>query len=66
MEFVVGLPRKQKQYDCIWLVVNTLTKYAHFVLVKSTFLAEDNARIFIDENVYRHDISLSIISDKGT
>ena len=64
MDFVVGLPRTQKQYDFIWVIVDRLTKSAHFIPVKYTYLAEDYARIFIDEIGCRHGILLSIISDR--
>ena len=65
MDFMVGLPRTQKQHDSIWVVVDTLTKIADFILVKSTYSAEDYARIFIDEIVCCNDILLSVISDRG-
>ena len=65
MYFVVGLSRTKKHYDSIWVIVDRLTKSGHFILVKSTHSAEDYARIFIDEIVCRHGISLSIISDRG-
>ena len=65
MDFVVDLPRTQKQYDSIWVVVNRLTKSALFLLVKSTYSAEDYARIFIYEIVCLHGILLSIKSDRG-
>ena len=48
------------------MVVDKLTKSSHFIPVKSTYSVEDYARIFIDEIVCRHGISLSIISDRGT
>ena len=51
MDFVVGLCRTQKQYDSIWVVVDRLTKYAHFIPVKSTYSAEDYVRMSIDEIV---------------
>ena len=38
MDFLVGLPRTQKQYHSIWVVLNMLTKTAPFILVKSTYL----------------------------
>ena len=63
MDFVVGLPKTQNQYDSIWVVVDRLTKFAHFIPVKSTYSAEDFAKIFKDESVCRHGIPLSIISD---
>ncbi|WP_353804830.1 hypothetical protein, partial [Acinetobacter baumannii] len=65
MDFVVGLPRTQRQNDSIWVVVDRLTKSSHFIPVKSTYMAEDYARIFKDEIVCRHGIPLSIISDRG-
>ena len=37
IDFVVGFPRKQKQYDSIWVVVDRFTKSAHFILFKSTY-----------------------------
>ena len=61
MDFVVGLPRTQKKNDSIWVVVDRLTKSAHFISVKSTDSVEDYARIFIDEIVCCHGIPLSII-----
>ena len=65
MDFVVGLPRTQKSYDSIWVVVDQLTKSARFIPVKSSYPAEDYARIFVDKIVWHHDIPLSIISDQG-
>ena len=46
------------------MVVDRLTKYAHFIPIMSTYSAEDYARIFIDEIVCRHGMLLSIISDR--
>ena len=65
MDFVVGLPRTQKQYDSIWVIMDRFTKSAHFIPVKSTYSAKDYAWIFIDEIVSHHGIPLSIISDRG-
>ena len=65
MDFVVGLPRTRRQHDSIWVVVDRLTKSAHFIPVKSTYRAEDYARLYIDEIVRWHGIPLSIISDRG-
>ena len=65
MDFAVSLPRTQPLYDSIWVVVDRLTIFSHFVIVKSTYSVEDYARIFIDQIVCCHDIPLSIISDRG-
>ena len=49
-------------YGLFW---TGLTKSAHFIPVKSTYRAEDNARLYIDEIMSWHEIPLSIISDRG-
>ena len=64
IDFVVGLPWTKKQYDSISVVMDRLTKSAHFIPVKSTYSAEEFARIFIDKIVCHHGIPLSIISDR--
>ena len=43
--------------------LDRLTNSSHFILIKSTYLAEDYATIFIDDIVCRHGIPLSIILD---
>ena len=58
MDFVVGFPLNQKQHDTIWVVVDRLTKSAHFIPIKSTYSVEDCARIFTDDIVCRHGISV--------
>ena len=49
MEFMVRLPRTQKQHESIWTVVDSMTKSTHFIPVKSSYSAEDYARILIDD-----------------
>ena len=56
MDFVVGLTQTQRQNDSIWFIVDRLTKYAHFFLVKSTYTAEGYARIYINEILSLHRI----------
>ena len=65
MDFLVGFHRTQKQYDSILVGVDRLTKSSHFIPVKSTYSAEDCARIFIDDIMCHHGIPLFIISDRG-
>ena len=45
MYFVVGLPRIQKKYESIWVVVYRLTKSANFIPIKSTYLVGYNVEI---------------------
>ena len=65
MDFVVGLPKTRRQHDSIWVFVDRVTKSAHFIPVKSTYRAEDYARLYIDEIVRWNEILLSIISYRG-
>ena len=64
MDFVVGLPRTRRKHDSIWIMVDRLTKSTHFIPVKSTYRDEDYARLYIEEIVSLHGISLSIIYDR--
>ena len=66
MDFVVGLRRTQRQYDSIWVAVDMLTKFAHFIPIKYTYSAEYYVSIVIDEIVCHHGIPLSIISNRGS
>lgn len=65
MDFVTGLPRSRRQHDSIWVIVDWMTKSAHFLAVKTTDTAEDYARLYIREIVRLHEVSLSIILDRG-
>ena len=61
MYFVVGIPKTRRQHDSIWVIVDRMTKCAHFILQKSTYRAEDYARLYIDKIVRYIAIPLSII-----
>jgi len=66
MDFVVGLPRTQRHQDAIWVIVDRLTKAAHFLAIKTTFNAEQLAKLYIKEIVRLHGVPLSIVSDRDT
>ncbi|GAU18217.1 hypothetical protein TSUD_26810 [Trifolium subterraneum] len=64
MDFVTGLPHNQKGEDSIWVIVDRLTKSAHFIAVKSTYKVSRYAEIFLEEIVKLHGVPLSIVSDR--
>ena len=64
MDFISGLPRTKKGNDAIWVIVDRLTKSAHFLPIKVTFSLERLAKLYIDEIVSRHGIPISIVSDR--
>ncbi|GJR64091.1 putative reverse transcriptase domain-containing protein [Tanacetum coccineum] len=51
-------------YDTIWVVVDRLTKSAHFLAIREDYSTEKLARIYVDEIVARHGVPVSIISDR--
>ena len=65
MDFVVGMPRTTRLHDSIWIIVDRITKFAHFIPMKSMYMAEYYAKLYSDEIVRWHGIHLSIISDGG-
>ena len=66
MDFMVGLPRIQRGYDSIWIIVDRLTKSAHFLPVKTTNLVAQYAQLYIKHIVSLHGVPVSIVSDRGT
>ncbi|KAJ9536005.1 hypothetical protein OSB04_un000833 [Centaurea solstitialis] len=64
MDFVTKLPRTQKGYDAIWVVVDRLSKSVHFLPMKETYTMERLAKLYIAEVVRQHGVPLSIVSDR--
>ena len=64
MDFIVGFPLMTRRHDSIVIVVDTLTKSAHFTPMRTTYQAPDIARFFIREIVRLHGVPKRIISDR--
>nr|GFA98777.1 putative reverse transcriptase domain-containing protein [Tanacetum cinerariifolium] len=64
MDFVLGLPRTPSGYDSIWVIVDRLTKSAHFLPMKKTDSIEKLAQLYLREIICRHGVPVSIISDR--
>ena len=64
MDFVVGLPRTPSGNDAIWVIVDRLTKSAHFLAIKLSFSVEQLAELYVAQIVRYHGIPKSIISDR--
>nr|GEY54608.1 putative reverse transcriptase domain-containing protein [Tanacetum cinerariifolium] len=64
MNFVLGLPRTPSGYGSIWVIVDRLTKSAHFLPMKKTDSIEKLAQQYLKEIVCRHGVPVSIISDR--
>ncbi|GJU40630.1 putative reverse transcriptase domain-containing protein [Tanacetum coccineum] len=66
MDFVSGLPRTPSGYDSIWVIVDRLTKSAHFLPIKKTDSIEKLAQLYLKEIVCKHGVPTSIISDRDS
>ncbi|XP_022040067.1 uncharacterized protein LOC110942599, partial [Helianthus annuus] len=64
MDLITKLPRTKKGHDAIWVVVDRLTKSAHFLPIREDYSADRLAQIYVDEIVARHGVPLNIISDR--
>ena len=62
MDFVSGLPKGKKGNDAIWVIVDRLKKSTLFLPMKMTKMIDKLARIYINEVIRLHGISISIVS----
>ena len=64
MDFVTYLPRTPQRHDAVWVIVDWLTKSAHFLALWMTFTLEIFCRLYIREIVRLHGVPVSIVSDR--
>jgi hypothetical protein len=65
MDFITGLPRAQGK-DCIFVVVDRLTKFAHFFSIATDFNASQVAELFFGEIFRLHGLPKTIVSDRDS
>lgn len=63
MDFIIGLPRKVRQHDSMMVMVNKLSKLAHFIPVKTTYSASEVTQVFIREIMRLPGVLKNIMSD---
>jgi hypothetical protein len=66
MDFIVGLPRTSKGYDSIWVIVDRLTKTAHFLPVKTYYLVLTYAQLYVAHILSLHGVPRTIVLDRGS
>nr|GEY18062.1 putative reverse transcriptase domain-containing protein [Tanacetum cinerariifolium] len=64
MDFITKLPKSLKYFDTIWVIVDRLTKLAHFLPIKENGTLDKLARLYLNRIVARHGIPVSIICDR--
>jgi hypothetical protein len=65
IDFIVGLPKTSKGCDFIWVIVDRLTKLAHFLPVKAKYRGMVYAKLYIDRIMSLHGVPKTITSDRG-
>jgi hypothetical protein len=65
MDFIVGLPPTIKNHNSIWVIVDRLTKSAHFIPVRADYRPTDYAELYFNQIVRLHGIPCTIVSDRG-
>ena len=66
MDFITSLPRTSHGYNSIWVIVDRLTKSAHFLPVKANYAVEKYAELYLTKIVCLHGVPKSIVSDRGS
>ncbi|GKF67084.1 putative reverse transcriptase domain-containing protein, partial [Tanacetum coccineum] len=64
MDFITKFPRSKSGHDTIWVIVDRLTKSAHFLAVREDYSTGKLTKITVNEIVARHGVPVSIISDR--
>jgi hypothetical protein len=66
VDFNVGLPLTNHKFDSIWVIVDRLTKSAHFIPVNTNYKVKKYAEIYIAHMLCLHRVLKMIISDRGS
>ena len=64
MDFVTHFPPTSLGHDAVWVIMDRLTKSAHFLVVRMTFTLEEFYRLYKREIVQLHEVPVSIVSNR--
>ncbi|GJW09967.1 putative reverse transcriptase domain-containing protein [Tanacetum coccineum] len=64
MDFITKLPKSSQGFDTIWVIVDRITKSAHFLPIRENDPLDKLARLYLNRIVARHGIPVSIICDR--
>nr|GEU58344.1 putative retrotransposon protein [Tanacetum cinerariifolium] len=66
IDFVTKLPKTSSGHDTVWVIVDRLTKSAHFLPIRKDYKMDRLARFYLNAIVARHGVPISIISDRDS
>ena len=64
MDFVIGLPVHLEKHDDVWVIIDRLTKSAHFMPIQQSDSLDELAKLYVFRIVRLHGVPISIVSDK--
>ena len=64
MGFMTHFPRTLRGHDAVWVIMDRLTKSAHFLTIQMTFTLEKFCKLYIREIIRLHRVLVSIVSDR--
>jgi hypothetical protein len=66
MDFIVGLPLTARKYNSIWVIVDRLTKFAHFIPVNTNYNVQNYVEIYVVHVLCLHRVPKTIVSNRGS
>ena len=66
MDFVTGFPKTQIGHDAVWVIVDRLTKTAHFIPIRTNYSVSKLCQLYVEKVVTLHGVPMSIVSDRDT
>jgi hypothetical protein len=66
MDFIVGLPMTARKFDSIWVIMDRLSKSAHFIPANTNYTVQKYAEIYVARVLCLHEVLKMIISDQGS
>jgi hypothetical protein len=64
MDFIVGLSLTGSKFNSVWVIVDRLTKSAHFIPVHTFYMVEKYAELYVSHILCLHGVPKTIISDQ--
>jgi hypothetical protein len=66
MDFIVGPPLTYRKFNTIWVIIDRLTNFAHFIPVHTFYRAEKYTKLYVSRILCLHGVPKTIISDWGS
>ena len=66
LDFVIGLPKTRRKNNTVWVIVDRLTKSAHFLQMRVNLPLQQLVELYVSEIVQLHRVPVTIVYDRDT